>query len=72
MPDFRARGAVVEIDGVCPLQEEFHYPGSGVFALRNYTDLSEFLCRMRKPSAILKDIYSAAEIIEAHCLQIKV
>lgn len=26
-PDFRARGAVVEIDGVYPLQEEFHCPG---------------------------------------------
>lgn len=63
LPDLRARGAAVKFDGVCPLQEGAHCPNSGVFALRNYADLRNFLFIV-ETIGNLKNVFSAAEIMK--------
>lgn len=67
-----ARGArTVEFDGVCPLQYELYCPESGVFALLILQIFGISLSIVEDISC-LKNVFSAAEIIEVQYLPIKV
>ncbi|MNO66825.1 hypothetical protein D3C76_576240 [compost metagenome] len=61
----------MNFDGICPLQYELYCPESGAFALR-ILQISGISLLIKEAISCLKNVFSAAEIIEVQYLPIKV
>lgn len=61
----------MNFDGICPLQYELYCPKSGAFALR-ILQISGISLLIKEAISCLKNVFSAAEIIEVQYLPIKV